>query len=459
MKLFDLQGNNTNIISEILAGITSFITMSYLLVQCPAILAGNNVTASTAYIGMCIACFIGCLAMSLWAKQQFVIGPSVGLTAYFAAGLMTDMKYDYATALTVTFFAGVIYLVLSMAGVGGTLYSSLSGSMKNGISAGLGLYIAMIGLRNSGFLIGGDNGNWKVANLSVYDLKFFTVMVMFAGLIFIGILKRMNLPFPPLFGMIFSAILYYGGGKLLNIVDLSTLRPDFGGFNSNFGKWYSEAFLKNLTDGMIGLFSGMKADWKMILTLVITVLVCSLFNLTESEGVVYAIAKNHGKLDDNGNFGALKNTLASNAASSTLGTLFGCPMVSVAPESVSGICAQGKSGLTAVTAGVLFLLAAFFAPIATYIPSVVTACVMVYIGFTMLGAVKDIDCSDIGEGVPALLTIILIPLTSSIIEGIALGMVFHIIVNIFIFKLKAIKPFELIVALLFGMHYFMPIIK
>ena len=454
MKVFDLQGNNTNFISEMLAGLTSFVTISYLLVQCPAMLGGGSVAASTVYIGMCITCFIGCLAMGLWAKQPFIVGPSVGMSAYVAATLMTDMKYDYSEALAITFLAGVIYIGLSMAGVGGMIYSSLSGSMKNGISAGLGLYIAMIGFKNSGFLTGGDLGSWKIADLSSWNLASFTVLVMFAGLIFIGIFKRLGLPFPPLLGFIASGILYYGGGKFFKLVDLSSLKPNFGGINSNFGKWYTEGFLKNLTSGMYGLFSGLKPDLKIILTLVIAVLICALFNSTESVGVVYSIAKNHGRLDDNGNFGALKNTLASNASASTLGTLFGFPMVSVAPESTAGICAQGKSGLTSVTAGVLFLLAAFFAPVVTYIPAAVTACIMVYIGFTMLGAVKEIDCGDIGEGIPALLTIILIPLTSSIIDGIALGIILHVVVNICTLKLKAVKPIELIVAFLFGLQYF-----
>ena len=454
MKVFDLQGNNTNFVSEILAGITSFVTMSYLLVQCPAMLGGKSVATSTIYIGMCIACFIGCFFMGLWAKQPFVVGPSIGLTAYFSATLMTDLKYDYTEALAIAFFAGLIYVALALGGLGNMIFSALSGSMKNGISAGLGLYIAMIGLKNSGFLTGGEGGNWKIAEMSTYNLEFFTIMIMFAGLVFIGIFQRMGMPFPPLFGILASGALYYGGGKLLHLVDFSSLKPDFKGINDNFGTWYNEGFLRNLTHGMGGIFSGMRLDVKMILTLVITILVCTMFNATESAGVVYAIAKNHGKFDEHGNFGGLKNTIASNSAASAIGTLFGSPMVSVAPESTAGICAQGKSGLTAVTAGILFLLAAFFVPIITYIPATLTACVMVYIGFTMLGAVKEIDCGDIGEGVPALLTIVLITLTSSIIDGIAIGIIMHIVVNICLLKFKAIKPIEFVIAFLFGLHYF-----
>lgn len=454
MKVFDLQGKNTNFVSEMLAGLTSFVTMGYLLVQCPAMLGGDNVAQSTVYIAMCITCFLGCAVMGLWANQPFVVGPSVGLTAYFAATLMTDLKYDYTEALAISFFAGVIYVALALTGLGGKIFSSLSGSMKSGISAGLGLYIALIGFKNAGFLSGGDGGIWKIADLSTFNLKTFTILVMFAGLVCIGIFKKIGLPFPPLLGLLASGAMYYGGGIALKLVDRASLKPNFGSFNQNFGTWYNEGFLRNMTSGMGTLFGGMKFDVKSVLVLVITILVCALFNATESVGVTYAIAKNNGMLDENGNFGALKKTLGSNAAITTAGTLFGCPMVSVAPESTAGICAQGKSGLTAVTAGVLFLLAAFFAPVATYISPVVTACVMVYIGFTMLGAVKDIDCSDIGEGVPALLTILLIPITSSIIDGIALGIILHIVVNIFLIKIKAIKPVELIIALLFGAQYF-----
>ena len=454
MKVFDLKGNNTNFVAEILAGIMSFVTMSYLLKPCSEMVAGDTVTESTVYIGFCIACFLGCVIMGLWSKQPLVVGPSVGLTAYFSSMLMTDLQYNYTEALAIAFFAGLIFLALTFTGVGDSLFYSVSGSMKNGISAGLGLYIAMIGLKNSGFLSGGADGIWKIADLALLSETFFTVMVMFAGIVAIGIFKRVNFPFPPLLGLLMSAILYYGVGILLGFVTRSDLKPNLGGFNDGFGTWYGEGFLRNLTSGIGGIVSNLSIGAKTILTLVITVLVCSIFNMTDSVGVIYAIAKNHGKFDENGKFGAFRNTLASSAASSAVGTLFGCPMVSVAPESIAGICAQGKSSLTSVTAGVLFLLAAFFTPVAAYIPSVVTACVMVYIGFTMLGAVKEIDCSDIGEGVPALLTIILIPLTSSIIDGIALGFLFHVIVNIFIFKFKSIKPIEVVIALLFGLHYF-----
>ena len=455
MKVFDLQGNGTNFIAEILAGITTFITMSYLLVQCPAMLSGDLVSAPTLYIAICLTCCVGCLAMGFWARQPFVVGPSIGLFAYFSSVLMTDMKYDYSQALAVVFLASVVFVVLSLTGFGGIIYSSIPGGLKNGISAGLGLYIALIGLKNSGFLVTSENGSFSLADFSDYNLQLFNVLIMFAGVIIIGLLKKFGLPFPTLLGLVASCALYYGVGiYLIRVVDKSALHFQLGGFNENFGAWYGEGFLKSLTTGIGGVLGGLTLDVKAILTFIITIIVSALFNATESTGVIYAIAKNNGKLDDNGNFGALKTSLSSNSIASVTGSLMGCPMVAVAPESAAGFSAQGKSGLTAVTAGALFLLASFFAPVATFIPASVTSCILVYLGVNMMGAVKDIDFGNIGDSVPALLIIVLIPFTSSIVDGIALGIILHIVINLLMLNFKAIKPLEAVIAVLFGISYF-----
>lgn len=454
MAVFNLEGSNTNFISEILAGTTSFATMSYLLVECPSMFEHKNVAVSTVYFGMCIACFIGCLLMGLWAKQPFAVGPSLGLTAFFTAGLMTDMKYSFHEALAITFFAGIILVALSLTGIGNGMLNCLSGSMRNGVSAGVGIYITMIGMMNAGFISRNSDGIWQVADLSQRGQTFLTVIVMFGGLVFIGIFKKIGMPFPPFLAILVSTAIYYAGGRYLGINNYLPEKPRLSWFAPNIKPWYDEGFFRNMTIGIGDLFRGLNPDLKSALALVVTILVCSLFNLTESGSVVYAIAKNHGKLDDNGSFGAMKSSLGSCASASLLGTLIGCPMLSVAPESTAAICAQGKSGLTAVTTGVLFLLAAFFPPVASYIPPAITSCVMIYIGFTMLGSIKEIDCGDVGEGIPALFIIILIILTSSVIEGIALGIIIHIAVNLCALKFKAVKPMEFIIAFIFGLYYF-----
>ncbi|MBQ9902192.1 MAG: NCS2 family permease [Clostridia bacterium] len=454
MKLFDLQGNNTNFITEILAGFTSFFTMSYLLSVCPAIIGSRGVTTETVYIGMCIACFLGCVIMGIWSKQPFVVAPSIGMTVYFSSTLMTDMSFTYHEALLIMSVSGIFFIILSFAGIGNSVFNTVSGSMKNGISAGIGLYIAMVGLQNAGVLVKDDKTIiWKIGELSYRKTDVFPIIVLFVGLIVIGICKRIGMPSPPFFGIAVSCLLVFTGGHIPQLRDLLSIRIQMGEFNPNFRTWYDEGLLKNITRGILSLIKRPDMTLKAALMLLITTIVIAVFNMTDSVGVTYAIAKNHGKFDDNGNFGAFKNTLAASSVSSFAGTMFGCPTLSIAPESVAGICAQGKSGLTSVTAGLLFLLAALFVPVANYIPPALTACVMIYIGFTMLGAVKEIDCGDIGEGIPALLTILLIPVTSSIVDGIAFGILFHVLINLCTFKLKAIKPIEIVVAIFFGINY------
>ncbi len=453
MKVFDLQGNNTNFITEVLAGFTSFFTVSYLLTVCPAIIGGRGVTTETIYIGMCIACFLGCVIMGVWSKQPFIVAPSVGMTVYFSSALMTDMSLSYHEAMVITTVSGLFLILLTFTGIGSSVFNTLSGSMKNGISAGIGLYIAMVGLQNAGILVKSRTGIWQIGEMSYRKADVFPLIVLFVGLIVIGWCKRIGMPSPPFVGIAVSCLLVFTGGHIPKVRDLLSIRIRLGEFNPNFGTWYREGLLKNFTIGIGKLIGNTDHTLKAVLILLVSTLVCAVFNMTDSVGVTYAIAKNHGKFDDNGNFGGLKNTLRASSVSSFAGTMFGCPTLSIAPESVAGICTQGKSGLTAVIAGLLFLLASFFVPVANYIPPALTACVMIYIGFTMLGAVKEIDCGDIGEGIPALLTILLIPVTSSIVDGIALGILFHVLINLCIFKLKAIKPIEIAVAIFFGLNY------
>ena len=453
MKLFDLQGNGTNFITEVLAGFTSFFTVSYILTVCPALIGGRGVTTETVYIGMCLACFVGCLIMGLWSNQPFLVVPSVGMTVYFSSALMTDLKLSYHEAMLIATVSGMFFIVLSFAGISGTVFNTLSGSMKNGISAGIGLYIAMVGLQNVGILVKDKSSIWMIGELSYKKTDIFPLIVFLIGLLVLGWCKKIGMPSPPFFAIAASCALVFTGGHIPKLRDLLSIRIRLGEFNPNYGTWYKEGLLKNLTIGIGSLKNRPDMTLKAALILLVTAVVCSVFNMTDTVGVTYAIAKNHGKLDGDGNFGALKNTLMASSVSSTFGTMFGCPTLSVAPESVAGICAQGKSGLTAATAGVLFLLASFFVPVANYIPPSLTASVMVYIGFTMLAAVKEIDCGDIGEGIPSLLTILLIPVTSSIVDGIALGMLLHVLINLCMMKVKAVNPIEIAIVIFFGANY------
>lgn len=454
MKVFGLQEKGTNFVAEILAGLTTFITMSYLLIQCPKIMADGGISQSAAYIAICLSTFAGCLIMGFIANQPFVLCPSIGMVTFFTSALLIDMKYTYAQALLLTLLAGIIFLILSVTGLQNAISNAIPQNMKNGISAGLGIYIALLGFRNAGFITTNDNGSWVLVDFSQQSVQLFTTIVMFIGIILISMFKKFGFPFPILLGILASGGIYYIWGISSGKVNTADLSPDFGSTGAQFSEWVSSSLFKNFTSGITGLFGSLEFNVKTVLTLVLMIMVCSLFNSVESTGVIYATARNAGKLDEGGNFGDLKKTLMANSIGTIAGSCLGSPSLTVAPESNAGISAEGKSGLTAVTTGVFFLIAALFAPFISIVPAVVTAAAMVYIGILMVSAVKDINFDDVGESIPAFITIILIPFTSSVIDGIALGIIVHIVINLLTFKFKSINILELIVGALFAASYF-----
>lgn len=455
MKIFGLQEKGTNFIAEILAGITTFITMSYVLIQCPQLLADGGISQSAAYAAVCMSAFVGCMLMGFIANQPYILSPSIGMIAFFSATLLTDMHYTYHQALALILLAGLIFLLLSVTGLQNAIAKAIPQNMKNALSAGLGIYIALLGLRNAGFIDISSNGTWQLVDFSQQSARLFTTFIMFIGIIIIAMCKRFGLPAPTLLGILASCAIYYIVGVSSGLVDTAELSVDFGSTGTQLSAWASSALFKNFTSGIAGLFGSMQMSFKSILTLIVMILVCSLSNSVESTGVIFATARNSGQLDEGGNFGDLKKTLMANSIATITGSCFGCPALTVAPESNAGISAGGKTGLTAVTAGAMFLMALLFTPLAGAIPSVVTAAAMVYIGILMLNAVKDIDLSDIGESLPAFVTIIVIPFTSSVIDGIALGIIIHVIISICTFKFKSVNLLELIIAGLFAFNYFL----
>ena len=455
MKVFDLQGKGTNFVSEILAGITTFVTMSAIMIQIPAMLESDEQKQAAVFFGLCFACFAGCMCMGFLAKQPFVAGPSLGMTVFFTTTLIKELGYSYAHALLITLLASVILLLLTVANLQKVIFSSIPKSLKNGISAGLGLYMALVGFRNAGFLTADENGHWTLINFSEVNLQLFCVGVMLLGLILLVLFQKFHFHATTMLAILASALLYGAAGVMLKFVKLEDLKPSLGSFNTSAMKtWGKEILFINLK-GFSSFFFGDSFTLSTGLTVLMAVVICGLFSSVENNGVIYAAARNHGMLDENGNFGFLKQSILSASIGSVFGSLFGCPMLSVAPESSAGMSAEGKSGLTSVTAGVLFLMAAFFTPVVTMIPAVVTSCVMVYVGITMLGAAKDIDFGSITEAAPALITLILIPFTSSVIDGIAIGLIVHTLLNLLTFNFKSVKIFEVLLALLFGASYFL----
>lgn len=456
MNIFKLQEKNTNFLSEMLAGMTTFFIMSYLLVQCPALMTEGGISATSAYLAICFAAATGCIVAGFLSNQPFALAPSLGMTVFFTSTLVGEMHYTYTQALALTLMGGIIFLLLSLAGVQNLIYTAIPMSVKKGVSAGLGIYIALIGCKNAGMLTYSANGLWKLVDFSESSKKLFTTIVMLAGVLLTVLFKKTRIPFPVLFGIFSSGAVYYILGMERGYVSKDDLSPDLGSVNSEqLSAWASESLFKNLTNGISSLFGSVSLDIKSILTLLLVVAVCALFNSAESSSVIYATARNAGTLDDGGNFGELKKTMFANSISSLASSCMGAPMVTVSAESGAGVSVGGKTGLAAVTTGLFFLMAALFTPVADIIPPVVTACAMVLLGISMAGAAKDIDFGEWSESIPAFLTIMMIVFTSSIIDGIAVGILAHIAVLIASFKFTSLKIMELLLCVLFFAAYFM----
>lgn len=455
MNLFKLQDKNTNFLAEMMAGMTTFVTMSYLLVQCPKLMADAGVNEASAYLAICFAAAVGCFAVGILANQPFVLAPSLGMTVFFTSTLMVELKYTYTQALALTLIGSLLFLVLSLAGMQKLIYSAIPMSVKRGVSTGLGIYIALIGFKNAGIITYASGGLWRLVDFSEPSKKLFTTIVMLSGVLAAVFLKKTRVSFPNLLGILFSGIVYYILGMRHGYADLTDLSPDLGNVNgTQIASWASECLFKNVTNGLSGLLLGVKFDLKTFLTLFFIVVICSMFNSAETASVVYATARNAGTLDDTGNFGDLQNVMFANSIGSLSASCFGAPMVTVTAESGAGVSVGGKTGLAAVTAGVFFLFAALFTPFVNIIPPVVTACAMVLLGISMMGAAKDINFDEWTEAIPAFLTMIVIAFTSSIIDGIAVGMIAHIVLVIVSLKFKSLKIMELILCALFGMAYF-----
>lgn len=438
-----------------MAGMTTFVTMSYLLVQGAALLSESGISGTSAYLAICLAAAVGCITVGFMANQPFAVAPSLGMTVFFTSTLIVEMQYTYTQALAITLLGGLIFLLLSVAGLQNAIYTAIPKSVKNGVSAGLGIYIALIGLKNAGMITYGANGLWKLVDFSEPGKKLFTTFVMAAGVLLTVLFKKSRIPFPILFGILSSGAVYYILGVKRGYADLADLSPDLGNVNNTqFVEWAAECLFKNVTNGVAALFTGVTLDAKGLLMVLLVVVICSVFNSVESSGVIYVTARNAGSLDDGGNFGDLKKTMFANSISSLVSSCFGAPMVTVNAESGAGISVNGKTGLTAVTTGVFFLMAALFTPVVDIIPPVITACALVFLGMSMVSAAKDIDFGEFSEGIPAFLTIMVIIFTSSIIDGIAIGMISHIAVSILSFKLKSLKIMEFVLGALFAAAYF-----
>ena len=419
-KIFHLKQNNTNAKTEILAGLTTFMTMAYILVVNPSILSQTGMPLKAVFAATALASFISSFIMSFAANYPFGMAPGMGLNAFFTFTICITMKFPWQVALAISFVEGIIFLLLNLFKVRQAIIDSVPQTLKTAISIGIGFFIAFIGLQDAGIIVAS-----KATLVTLGNLKSAPVLLALFGIIFMGVLYYKNIKGSFIIGMITTYVLgmIFGVAKIpTGIVSLPpSIKPVL--FNFQFVPVTAK-----------------------IISVILTMLFIDIF---DSVGTLIGLATKAGFLDEKGNVKNADKVLTADAIGSTLGACLGTSTPVVFVESASGIAEGGKTGLTGLTVAILFLLSLFFAPLLTAIPSFATAPVLILVGFLMMEPITKIDFSDLSEGLPVFLTLILILLTYSITDGLAFGFLSYVLIKLFTGKRKEI-PFPMyIIALLF----------
>ena len=446
-KLFKLKENNTDIKTEVVAGVTTFMTMAYILAVNPSILSAAGMDSQAILMATALAAFIGTLAMALLANYPFALAPGLGLNAYFAYTVCGSMGYSWQIALLAVFAEGLIFIILSVTNVREAIFNAIPLQLKRGVSVGIGLFIAFIGFQNAGIVVNSDATLVTVVDFTAdFRTAGISALLAIIGTFIIAILYINHVKGSILIGILATWIL----GIICQLTGLYTVTPD-AGYYSLIPSW------SNFSLGAVGLTFGQcfKADFGAIRILDFVVIIFSFLfvDLFDTLGTLIGCANEANMLDKDGRLPRIKQALLADAIATSAGAVLGTSTTTTFVESSAGVSEGGRTGLASVVTGFLFLLSIFLAPVFTTIPGFATAPALLFVGFLMIKAVVKIDFEDLTESVPAYLCLLAMPLMYSISEGIAVGVISYVVINLVCGKAKKITPLMYILAVLFVCKY------
>ena len=446
-KWFKLKENNTNVRTEVVAGVTTFMTMAYILAVNPSILSESGMDVNAVLMATALVAFIGTLAMALLANYPFALAPGLGLNAYFAYTVCGSMEYSWQIALLAVFIEGLIFIVLSVTNVREAIFNAIPIQLKRGVSVGIGLFIAFIGFQNAGIVVNSDSTLVTVINFrNDFHTAGISALLAIIGIFIIVILHVKKVKGAILIGIFATWIL----GIICQLTGLYTVTPD-AGYYSLIPSFSSFSF------SAIGLTFGQcfKADFSAIkiADFIVIILAFLFVDVFDTLGTLIGCANKANMLDKEGKLPRIKQALLADAVATSAGAVLGTSTTTTFVESSAGVAEGGRTGLSSVVTGFLFLLAIFLAPIFTTIPGFATAPALVFVGFLMITAVIQIDFEDLTEAIPAYLCLLAMPLLYSISEGIAVGVISYVIINLVCGKAKKITPLMYILAVLFVCKY------
>ncbi len=449
-KLFKLKENNTTVKTEVLAGITTFMTMAYILAVNPSILSATGMDAQAILIATALASFVGTALMALLANYPFALAPGMGLNAYFAYTVVLGMGYSWQVALLAVFIEGLIFIALSLTNVREAIFNSIPMTLKSAVSVGIGLFIAFIGLQDAKLIVNSDSTliTYQTFKGDTFNSVGVGAILALIGIIITAIFLAKKVKGGILLGIIATWVL----GIICEFIGIYVPNPDAGMYSV-----IPTAFI-SFDLSPIGLTFGQvfnASAWGSIdiLNFIVVIFAFLFVDMFDTLGTLIGVSTKAGMLDKDGKLPRIKGALLSDAIATSVGAVLGTSTTTTYVESASGAAEGGRTGLTAIVTGLLFLLAIIFSPLFLTIPSFAIAPALVIVGFLMMASVVKIDFEDPAEGIPAFLCIIAMPLAYSISEGIAIGVISYVIINLICGKKKNITPLMYILAVLFVCKY------
>jgi len=423
---FQLKAHGTTVKTEVVAGLTTFMTMAYILIVNPEFLSIAGMDAGGVFTATAVSAAVATLVMGLWAKLPFALAPGMGLNAFFAFGVVLGMGYSWQMALTAVFIEGIIFIILTFFNIREAIINSIPANVKKAVSVGIGLFIAFIGLQGAGIIVNDD-----ATLLTLGSITGGTALLAIIGLVIMGVLLALRVK----------------GALLIGIVLTTIIGIPMGITNMPSGSWLppspKEVFWQFDFSNVFSLD---------MLVILFTFLFVDMF---DTVGTLIGVSTKAGLLDKDGKIPRVKQALFADAIGTTFGAIMGTSTVTTYVESASGVSEGGRTGLTSVVTAALFLVALFLSPLFLMVPGAATAPALILVGLFMMSPVKEINFEEFTEAIPAFLTIIMMPLTYSIANGIMFGMLSWIILKVLTGKFRSIPVLSYIVGILFLLKVFL----
>jgi AGZA family xanthine/uracil permease-like MFS transporter len=467
-KFFRLRENKTTVRTEVVAGLTTFMTMAYILAVNPFFLSKAGMPAGGVLIATALAAFVGTMLMAAFANYPFVLAAGMGLNAYFAFTVCGDMGYSWQFAMLAVFVEGLVFLALSVTPVREGIFNAIPFSLKKAVAVGIGLFITLIALKSAGILIPDQATYIKLVNFHTADFhtKCIVAILALVGIVLTAVLLAFRLKAAILLGILGTWLL----GIVAELTGLyqpdpanafySTI-PHFGNYFSDLGGAFKDfgvtfgaifdpsSWTLTAKDGVV------TSGWNLAASMNFFVVMFAFFfvDLFDTLGTLIGVSMKGGFLDKQGRLPRISGALYADSVATAVGAVFGTSTTTTFVESASGVAAGGRTGLTAVTSALLFLVAILFAPVFLAIPGFATTPALVVVGFAMMGSVTSIDFDDFHEGLPAFLAIVAMPFFYSISDGIMFGVISYTLVNLCTGRAKKVSPVMYVLTVLFVAKY------